>query len=79
MIVAIDNQETFEKLKKLSSDKLQREVKAKIVNYLEEEFEKASVNSTAIAVAEAAEQIGLYDLAEKLYSKLNQSSENLNN
>jgi hypothetical protein len=79
MVVAIENPETFEKLKALSLARLQKEIKEKMVKYLEEQFEKSNVNSSAIAVVEAAEQMGLTDLSEKLNSKLNQSIENLNN
>jgi hypothetical protein len=79
MVVFIENPETVEKLMNLSRVKLQRDIKSSVEMYLTQEFKNVSVSPTALAIIEAAEQLGLVELAEQLKSSLNQSTQKLNN
>lgn len=70
MIVSIENPETFEKLKKLSINKISSQIRVSAEPLLRSSFENASVNSTAMAVIELAKNMGYDDLAVELQKKL---------
>lgn len=69
MIIAfIDNQETFEKLHKLSDKRIDFNIREAVERCLRKEFENAGTSPTACSVIDAARRYGCDDLADELTS-----------